>query len=198
MPKTDPRVDDYIARQAEFARPILTEIRNRMHAIAPGIEETIKWGAPFFVHAGRPLANMAAFKGHASFGFWQRKEMGLSNEEEGMGQFGRLTSVADLPEEPAFADLVRQAMALAEAGGKPAAPRRTVKPEPEVPDALADALARDEKASSTFDRFPPGARREYCEWVAEAKRPETRDKRVAQTIAWLREGKRRNWKYENC
>lgn len=194
----DPRVDAYIARQADFARPILVELRRRIHAACPDAEEAIKWGMPAFLHAGRPLAHMAAFKAHASFGFWDREGMATGREGEAMGQYGRLTAIDDLPGETEFARLVAEAVARIDSGAKPARGSRTAKPEADVPEALADALANDDAAAAMFDDFPPGARREYCEWIAEAKREETRTRRVAQAIEWLREGKRRNWKYENC
>lgn len=194
----DPRVDAYIAEQAEFARPILTELRARMHAVRPDFEEAIKWSMPFFLLNGRPFANMAAFKAHASFGLWKASEYGLDEGREGMGLLGKLTDVSDLPDTVAFAALVEKAVALAPSGGKPTAPKKPPKAEVEVPEALAEALARDVAAAATFNGFPPSCRREYCEWIAEAKREETRAKRVAQTVEWLREGKRRHWKYENC
>ena len=195
---TDPSVDAYIADAAPFAQPILTEIRARMHAIRPDFEEAIKWSMPFFVLNGRPFANMAAFKGHASFGLWKASEYGLSEGREGMGVLGKLSDVAQLPDAAAFAALVERAVALSESGGKPPAPRKPAKPEAEVPEALAEALARDDLATASFNAFPPSARRDYCEWISEAKREETRAKRLAQAIEWLREGKRRHWQYEKC
>lgn len=199
---TDPRITAYIAARADFARPILDHLRARLHAVSPDIEETIKWGMPFFLHRGRPLANMAAFKAHASFGFWDRngKESGKESgpARDGMGQFGRLTSLADLPDDAALDAAIREALALREAGDQPRRATRPARPEAEVPPELATALAADAVANETFTAFPPSCRREYCEWIAEARRPQTRDKRVAEAIAWLREGKRRNWKYENC
>ena len=203
---TDPRIDAYIAARADFAGPILRHLRARIHAVCPQVEDTIKWGMPFFAVGGRPLANMAAFKAHASFGFWDRNAL-LSTKEfealaakdrEGMGVYGRLESLADLPDQDALDAQIREAVARIESGERPKRAAKPPKPEAEVPAALAEALAGDAVASKTFTDFPPSCRREYCEWIAEAKRPETRDKRVADTIAWLREGKRRNWKYENC
>jgi uncharacterized protein YdeI (YjbR/CyaY-like superfamily) len=203
---TDPRVDAYIASRAAFARPILAHLRARIHAVCPHAEEAIKWSMPAFMVGGRPLANMAAFKAHASFGFWDRNAL-LSTKEfealaakdrEGMGVYGRLESLADLPDQAALDAQIREAVARIESGERPKRAAKPPKPEAEVPPALAEALAGDAMASKTFTDFPPGCRREYCEWIAEAKRPETRDKRVTDTIAWLREGKRRNWKYENC
>jgi len=192
----DPRIDAYIEKQADFARPILAWLRERVHVACPEIEETIKWGMPSFYLTGKPLANMAAFKAHATFGVWDRDVLATGNEGEAMGQYGRLTSLDTLPPAEEIEKQVRASAELIYSGNRPKRQRAEPKSETDVPEALAEALARDAAAAATFNGFPPGQRREYCEWIAEAKRPETRDKRVAQSIEWLREGKRRNWKYE--
>jgi len=193
----DPRIDAYIERQADFAKPILRHIRVRVHAACPDVIETIKWSRPFFDYKGRPLAIMSGFKAHASFGFWRRDALATGQEGEAMGQFGRLTSVADLPNDDALDAMIRAAAALIDAGdGAVKREPKRARPETEVPSELAEALAGDAAAATTFESFPPGARRDYCDWIAEAKRPETRARRVADAIDMLREGKRRNWKYE--
>ena len=195
----DQRVDAYIERQAEFARPILEHLREAVHAACPEAEESIKWGMPHFLYRGRILAGMAAFKAHATFGFWRGgRVVGEEDRQEGaMGQFGRLTSVDDLPKPEALAELIDKAMALSEAGPEPRAAKAS-KPAPEVPEDLKAALSGNEAASATFDGFSPSCRREYLDWVTEAKRPETRSKRIAQAVEWMAEGKKRNWKYEKC
>ncbi|HMC91715.1 MAG TPA: YdeI/OmpD-associated family protein [Allosphingosinicella sp.] len=194
----DPRVDAYIARQADFARPILDHLRAAVHAACPEVEEGIKWGMPAFLLKGRPLANMAGFKAHASFGFWRGKELVGDEAVEGaMGQFGRIVSVSDLPPPETLRTLIEAAVAKA-AEGPPPRPKKAPKPELPAPDDLRTALDAEPKAAATFEAFPPSCRREYVEWVVEAKRPETRAKRVAQAVEWMAEGKRRNWKYENC
>lgn len=151
---------------------------------------------PAFSHRGRPLANMAAFKAHASFGFWYREQLATGKEGEAMGQFGRIESLADLPDDAAVEAQVREAMALIESGELPKRAAKPAKPEAEVPEALAEALARDPAAAAVFDAFPPSARRDYCEWIASAKQPTTHDKRLIDAIAWIREGKKRHWKYQ--
>jgi uncharacterized protein YdeI (YjbR/CyaY-like superfamily) len=198
MPKTDPRIDAYIAGKPGFAHPILAWIRERMHAACPDLEETIKWSHPFFLYKGKPLANMAAFKAHASWGFWDRDAQRTGKEGEAMGQNGRITSLADLPDAATVEAQIRSAVALMDSDHKPERHVRKPKPEAEVPPELTEALAGDDAAAATFNAFPPSCRREYCEWIADAKRPETRAKRVAEAVEWMREGKRRNWKYENC
>jgi uncharacterized protein YdeI (YjbR/CyaY-like superfamily) len=193
----DPRIDAYIARQADFARPILERLRAALHDACPQVEEAIKWSMPAFLLKGRPLANMAAFKAHASFGFWRGKELVGDQAVEGaMGQFGRLTSVDDLPPPEILRALI-EAAAVKTAQGAPR-PKTGPKPELPAPDDLRAAFDAEPKAAATFDAFPPSCRREYVEWVVEAKRPETRAKRIAQAVEWMAEGKRRNWKYENC
>ncbi|WP_447728175.1 YdeI/OmpD-associated family protein [Sphingomonas koreensis] len=195
---TDPRVDSYIEQQADFARPILIWLRARVHAACPDVEEDIKWGMPAFSYRRRPLAGMAAFTAHASFGFWYRDQMATGKEGEAMGQFGRIESLADLPDDAAMEAQVHEAMALTDSGAIPKRAAKPPKPEAEVPEALAEALARDPAAAAVFDAFPPSARRDYCEWIAGAKQETTRDKRLADAIAWIREGKKRHWKYESC
>jgi len=196
---TDPRVDAYIERSAEFARPILSHLRACLLAACPEAEETIKWGMPFFVYRGRPLANMAAFKQHCAFGFWRGKALAeAARNDEAMGQFGRITALGDLPPKRRLMALARQAVALADAG--PIAPRpvkpRPPKPPPAVPADLAAAFLRAPVARRGYESLAPSRQREYVEWLDESKRTETRAKRLAQAIEWLAEGKSRNWKYE--
>ncbi|WP_129791908.1 YdeI family protein [Sphingosinicella sp. CPCC 101087] len=197
--KSDPRVDAYIARQADFARPILEHLREAVHAACPDCEETLKWGAPHFTYRGEMLAGMAAFKQHATFGFW-RGGLVVGQEKvqmSGMGQFGKLTAIADLPVRSELEALVSKAMKLSDEGVK--APRRKHdKPPLTMPPDMRAALDANPAAAATFDGFPAGAQREYVEWITEAKRDETRTKRLAQAVEWLAEGKRRHWKYQNC
>lgn len=197
MPK-DPRVDAYIAGKADFARPILSHLRELIHTRHPEIEEAIKWSMPAFMYKGRPLANMAAFKAHAAFGFWNRQELATGREGDAMGQFGRITSRETMPDDAILLDALDKAVAMIDAGVKPQRAVRTPKPEVEMPAGLAEALANDDQASANWDVFPPGCRREYCEWIAEAKRDETKATRVAKTVAQTREGRKLHWKYENC
>ena len=198
MPSQDPRIDAYIAASAEFARPILEEIRKRVHAACPQVEETIKWGMPNFVHAGGILCGMAAFKQHASFGYWKHALVMGEAERDGMGSYGRLASMRDLPPRTRMQADLKKAMRLNEDGVKPERRKPASKPAPEIPGDLAAALDKDKAAKATFVGFPPSCKREYIEWIVEAKREETRAKRLAQAVEWMAEGKRRNWKYENC
>lgn len=184
----DPRIDDYIAAATPFAQPILTHVRALVHQALPGAEETIKWGMPHFVVGGKNVVGLAAFKAHAS--------VVIHHEErgEGMGSLGKLASLADLPED---GELIARFQAGHAASGT-AKPRRAPKPDLPVPPALAAALEAAPEAKRVFDALAPSHRREYVEWVADAKREETRDKRIVQAIEWLTEGKKRHWKYEDC
>jgi uncharacterized protein YdeI (YjbR/CyaY-like superfamily) len=192
----DPRVDDYIAKAQPFARPILTHLRDVIHAACPDAVETIKWSRPFFEHKGRMFAALGAFKAHASLILWRMGEGdATSREREGMGDFGKIASLADLPPDAEVIAAVREAMAAIDTG-KPARAKKAPRPELPVPDELAAALAEAPGAKATFDGFSPSQRRDYNEWIGEAKRPETRAARVAQAIEWLFEGKPRHWKYQ--
>lgn len=200
MGTTDPRVDAYIAKSADFAKPILTHLRAVVHGACPEVEETMKWSFPHFQYEGM-LCAMASFKAHCTFAFWKGAlvvDRGGENAERAMGQFGRITSLAELPPKRVLAGYVREAMRLNEEGVK--APRRAptkTKQPVVVPDDLAAALRRNRKASATFDAFSASHRREYVQWITEAKREETRARRVETAVEWLAEGKSRNWKYES-
>ncbi len=197
MGKSDPRVDAYIAKSAAFARPILGHLRRLVHAACPTVEETIKWGFPHFMHQGM-LCSMAAFKQHCAFGFWHknmRVELTGGDSTEAMGQLGRITALADLPKDTVLKRHIKQAVKLNESGIKAPVVRKPAKPI-KVPADVTTALRGNKKARATFESLSPSHRREYLEWVVEAKRAETRTKRLATMLKWLAEGKSRNWKYE--
>lgn len=198
MGTRDPRVDAYIRKRAAFARSILEHLRELVHRACPEVVETIKWSMPAFEHHG-PLANMAGFKAHCTFGFWKGRLVFESGKEgQAMGQLGRITSPDDLPADRQLVAWVRKAAKLNESGVKQPTPRKRAKPKIALPDELADAFGKRKNAAAKrfFDGLSPSHRREYLEWIVEARRPETRARRVATTLEWLAEGKRRNWKYE--
>jgi uncharacterized protein YdeI (YjbR/CyaY-like superfamily) len=198
MDSKDPRIDAYIANSADFAKPILTHLRKIIHAGCRDVEETLKWSRPHFDYKG-VMCGMAAFKQHCVFGFWKESlifDSGKSAEKTAMGSFGCITSLADLPSEKTLIQYVKKAAALNEAGIKAPGRTKPKKREPlEVPDYFSVALKKNAKARKTFENFPPSKRREYLEWVTEAKREETRRERLATSIKWLAEGKARHWKY---
>lgn len=200
MPSHDPRIDAYIARSATFAQPILMHIREVVHATCPGVQETMKWSMPHFDYHGIFCA-MAAFREHCTFGFWKASlipGLGPNSAHGGdaMGNLGRITSLKDLPPKRVLAGYIKEAMRLNEQGVTVQKRKTAPKPEATVPAELAAALGKNRKARATFEAFAPSHRREYVEWIAEAKRDETKAKRVTQAIEWLAEGKSRNWKYE--
>jgi uncharacterized protein YdeI (YjbR/CyaY-like superfamily) len=194
---TDPRVDTYIARSADFAKPILTHLRRLVHKTCPDVEETIKWGFPHFLHHGI-LCGMAAFKRHCALIIWQaeaRKSLGAEKSKGAMGHLGKIAELADLPGDAALARSLKQAMKLNAAGVKRKVIRSPVK-KLVVPSYIKQALKKKSKALATFNRFSPSQRKEYVEWVEGAKREETRAERLKTMLEWLTEGKTRNWKYE--
>lgn len=189
---TDPRVDAYIANVAEFARPILEHVRVLAHKALPDLEETLKWGVPHFTVGGKNAVGMAAFKAHAAVIVHGEDAAG-----EGMGNLGKIASRDELPADEELIGRFKAAGAGI-ASGKARRPAAKPKPEIPMPDDFAQALGGAPKARATFDALAPSHRREYLEWITEAKREETRAKRLATAIEWLAEGKKRNWKYENC
>jgi len=204
-PKTDPRVDAYIRKAAPFAQPILAHLRAVVHAGCPEAVETMKWSRPFFDFNG-PLCGIAAFKAHCVFMFWKGADLVVPDaqkREEALGQFGRITSLADLPPKRELVALVKKAAALNAAGVSPSwmAARRersaARKATPiVVPADLAAALAKNRKARATFDAFGPSHRREYVDWIEGAKRQATRDRRLAAAVEQMAAGKTQNWRYE--
>lgn len=194
----DPRVDAYIAARKPFAQPILIHLRELVHAHAPGAEETLKWGVPHFTLGGQNLAGMAAFKEHAIFGFWRDEEVtGSPRDTDAMGSMGRLAMLADLPSDEVMAAYIAKAAALC-AEGKAKRPAPKPKAPLDLPDDLGAALGANAAAQGHWDAFSPGKRRDYIEWVLEAKREETRIKRIETIVAQVAEGKDRNWKYKSC
>ena len=195
MPKSDPRIDAYIAQAAPFAKPILKRLRKLVHAADPKIEETIKWGMPFFECDGI-VCHMAAFKAHCAFGLWRGGPTAKTGkEEEAMGSFGRITALADLPQDGEIVQLLAAAVARNRSGQKVTAKPQTRRAPIEMTPELRAALAKNRAAKATFDGFPPSHQREYLEWITEAKTEATRDRRIATAIEWLAEGKSRMWKY---
>jgi uncharacterized protein YdeI (YjbR/CyaY-like superfamily) len=205
----NPKVDAYVARAQPFAQPILEHLRQLVHKACPEVEETIKWSRPFFEYRGAILCNMSAFKEHCSFGFWGEEMSAVLLEAkvlrgDGMGSLGRITSLANLPSDKQLLGWLRQAAGFVDSGQytSPIAARRKVakaaKPLLEIPAEFATAIKRNKKAAAVFAAFSPSCKREYIEWIADAKRAETRDKRIATALEWIAEGKQRNWKYQNC
>lgn len=194
MGKKDPRIDAYIAKAQPFAQPILKHLRKLFHQGCPDLEETIKWGMPHFDYKGEMMVGMCAFKAHCGFGFWKAKLLFPRTDKspEGIGQFGKIASLDDLPSDAKILKLVKAAAKLNADGIKIERPKPGKRAALPVPADLAKALAK--KAKAGFDALTPGQRREYLEWIGEAKREETRAKRIAKTVAQAAEGKTLYWK----
>jgi uncharacterized protein YdeI (YjbR/CyaY-like superfamily) len=203
MKTTDNRIDAYIAKAQPFAQPVLNHMRSLVHKACPEVTETIKWGMPSFDYKG-PYFSFAAFKNHCVFGFWKARLLkdpkGFLGERkidggDAMGHFGRVTGLKDLPPDKVILDFLKQAKKLNDDGIKlplkKKAPARPIK----IPDYFTDALKKNKKALATFDAFSPSHKREYLEWITEAKTEATREKRLEQAMEWMAEGKPRNWKY---
>ena len=204
MPTFDPKVDAYIAKAADFAKPVLEHFRTIVYKASPDITESIKWGVPSFDYKGKMLCSLAAFKQHCALGFWlgaQIKSLQpyLAEVEDRASEFGRIAnikSVKDLPRNKDLLAAVKEAIALMDAGVTlKRAPAKKLAELP-VPEPLAKALAKNKAAKTVFEKFAPSHRKEYIQWITEAKTDATRDKRIASAIEWIAEGKGRNWKYE--
>jgi len=203
MEQFDPRVDAYIEKSAAFAKPILEHIRKIVHNASPLITENIKWGMPFFEHKGQ-VCQMAAFKQHCAFGFWKASRLADPNhllnpgEEASAGSFGRINTLDDLPKDDALKDFVLQAIKLNESGEKVPAVKKAPaeKKELVVPDYFTSLLEEYPKAKEAFEKFSPSHKKEYVEWIVDAKTNATREKRINQAVEMMSEGKSRHWKYQ--
>ncbi|MFM5916033.1 MAG: YdeI/OmpD-associated family protein [Novosphingobium sp.] len=198
MATRDPRFDEYIAKAAPFAQPILLRIREVVHAAVPGLTETFKWSMPHYLYNGKNLAGMAAFKAHCAMMIH-----GDGRQGDAMGQFGKLATVDDLPGDNELKAKIVAAKERIDAEGtalkkKSQGAAKVAKPELPVPPAFEAALSANPAAKAVLEAFAPSHRREYVQWISEAKADATRDRRIEQTIEWLAQGKKRNWKYENC
>lgn len=201
MEQYDSRVDAYIEKSQEFAKPILTHLRDLVHQASPELKETIKWGCPFFDHHG-PVCQIAAFKQHCAFGFWKEKlmedpHMILNQQRDTAGSIGKITSLKDLPSDEILIQYIQQAITLNLTGNKvPAKPKAKVSGPVEVPSDFSEMLLKNPVAAEHFEKFSPSQKKEYLSWFEEAKTEATRSKRIATALEWILEGKIRNWKYK--
>ena len=196
MPKHDPRLDAYIERSADFAHPILTYLRSVIHEACPTVEETIKWSAPFYMYEGI-LCSTPAFKRHCAMIMWKGRLLPKADAKYVATELRKISSLADLPSRKKLAGYIKALMKMNEDGTKSARRSRPKFTKPLViPTELKRAIARNSKAKAAFAEFPPSHKREYADWIADAKRPETRDRRIKTAVEMIAEGKSRNWKYE--
>ncbi len=201
MSAKDPRIDLYIYNAADFARPILLHLRELIHVACPDVEETIKWSFASFDYKG-PMCSMASFKQHCAFGFWKASLMkdktliANAESESAMGHYGKITTLKDLPPDKKIIAHIKEAMMLNEKGIKlPPKKVTTRKKEIVAPDYFLKQLKKNKKALITFNSFSPSHKREYLEWIIDAKTDETKNRRMDKAIEWMSEGKSRNWKY---
>jgi uncharacterized protein YdeI (YjbR/CyaY-like superfamily) len=201
MATTDPRIDAYITKAAPFAQTILQHLRKLVHKACPDVEEKMKWSFPHFDYKGEMMCSMAAFKQHCSFGFWKAALMkdpallATAKSQVAMGHLGRITSLKDLPTDKQMIAYIKEAMKLNDEGVKVVKEKPAVKKELQTPADLLQALKKNKKAWAHFENYPPSHKKEYIMWIEEAKREETRMKRIEQTVEWVAQGKQRNWKY---
>lgn len=203
MSKKDPRIDAYIEKSKDFAKPILLHVRETVHKAVPDVEETMKWSMPHFDYLGEMMCSMASFKEHMAVNFWKGAIMNdpdkILDTKEAMGHFGKIKTLKDLPSDKLLIKYIKEAARLNKEGIKlPAKKKLTEKKELEVPDYFAKALNKNKAAKKVFDGFSPSKKKEYVEWLTEAKTEATRDKRMETAVEWIAEGKTRNWKYQNC
>jgi uncharacterized protein YdeI (YjbR/CyaY-like superfamily) len=201
MAKKDSRVDEYIKKSAPFAQAILIHFRKLVHETCPEVEEKIKWSFPHFDYKG-PMCHMASFKQHCAVGFWKAALMTDSKQltdtaksEVAMGHLGKITSLKDLPKDSVLKKYIKDAMKINEAGIKLPTKKTAVKKELEVPDYFLKALIKNKKALKAFEDYSYSHKKEYVQWITEAKTETTRNKRMAEAVEWLSEGKPRHWKY---
>lgn len=200
MGKKDKRVDAYIEKAQPFAKPILIHLRELVHKACPDVEETIKWSFACFDYKG-PFCSMASFKEHCSFGFWKAALMKdadklKSNQATAMGHLGKIRSMSDLPSDKVILGYIKEAIKLNDEGVKLPPRKKPEAKEIVIPDYFIKALGKNKKASQAFERFPPSHKKEYLQWITEAKTEETRNRRMDTALEWIAEGKGRNWKYE--
>jgi uncharacterized protein YdeI (YjbR/CyaY-like superfamily) len=201
-----PEIDKYIGQSAEFAKPILNHLRALVHQACPDVTEVIKWSFPNFEYKGQILCSMASFHKHSSFGFWLGAEMPDPDNileqvgQTAMGYLGKIISLEQLPSDEILIKYIREAMSMVDRGVKKSTVKsensvKKVVRELEIPQFLLDALEQNDAAKATFEKFSNSCKKEYVEWLLEAKTETTRQKRLAEALLWMSEGKIRNWKY---
>ena len=202
MPVTDNRIDAYIEKNADFAKPILNHLRALVHKACPGAEETIKWGMPFFDYNGSAMCCIAGFKAHCRLMFWKAKLMkdpaGILQvaDKHSMGNFDRISSLKGLPSDKILIAYIKEAAQLNEGNIKPPPKKKAAITNTEAPAEMLTALKKNKQAQKVFENFSPGKKKDYIEWITEAKTEATRNKRIETAVEWIAEGKSRNWKYE--
>ncbi len=191
-------VDAYIKKSPEFARPILVKLRALFHRADSRIQETMKWGVPHFEYKGI-VGSFAAFKQHVGFGFWKSKLLKdpanlFGGDPKASMSSSKLTSIKHLPADKVILSYIQRAVELNEE--EVIVPKEVNRrPKLTAPDFFVAALKKNKKAQTNFQAFSETNRRDYIEWLIDAKQKETQKRRLATALNWLAEGKPRNWKY---
>jgi uncharacterized protein YdeI (YjbR/CyaY-like superfamily) len=197
----DKRIDAYIAKAADFAKPILNHLRALVHKACPESEETMKWSFPHFDYKGEMMCSMAAFKEHCAFSFWKAslmkdpKLMNNAKSETAMGHLGKISSLKDLPADKTMIAYIKEAAKLNDDKIKVVKAKPVEKTPLVIPEDFKAALKKNKKAQTTFENFSSSNKKEYVQWITEAKSADTRNRRLTQAVAWMAEGKIKNWKY---
>ena len=192
-------IDEYIEKAAPFAKPILSHIRELIHEAWPEIEETIKWKVPVYEYKGIVCAT-GAFKTHCAFNFFKAKLMKdpyhVFSEQfsDAAGQFGKLLTVSDLPSDSILREYIQEAAKLNTDKIKGPAKKKE-DADHLIPNDLSIALKNNPIAQKQFETMSLGYKKEYIDWLLDAKMDATRQKRLETAIEWIAEGKPRNWKY---
>ncbi|MEO9802317.1 MAG: YdeI/OmpD-associated family protein [Reichenbachiella sp.] len=199
-PDASKKIDAYLTTVSSEHRPVLELIRKTVNAVDDRIQEDWKWRAPCFSLEGL-VCWFVAFKSHVGLNFFKGALIEdihnafVESEDEDKGNRMIHFKSIDEVKVKVIQDYVKQAVLLNEQGIKIDFPKRKTL---ETPDYLIEALNKNKKAKDVFESFTDAQRKDYIEWLVEAKREETRNKRMTQAIEWIAEGKTRNWKYMNC
>jgi uncharacterized protein YdeI (YjbR/CyaY-like superfamily) len=197
-----PAIDEYINKSEEFARPILLHLRKIIHLACPDVEETIKWSFPNFEYKGQILCSMASFKKHCSFGFWLGAEMedpeNILNKvgNTNMGNFGKIINHNSLPDDNIIIKYIHEAMKLSESGTKKKTSKIKDKKSLEIPVYIIEFIEKYPKAKVVFNNFSNSCKKEYVQWIEEAKQVSTKLKRLEKAVSMMEEGKEFNWQYK--
>lgn len=198
----NPAIDEYINKSEDFARPILNHLREIIHQACPEVSEVIKWSFPNFEYRGQILCSMASFKKHCSFGFWLGAEMedpdNILNKvgNTSMGNFGKITSISSLPKDILIIKYIHEAMKLSENGVKKKTSSTTDKKSLIIPEYIIEFIEKHPKAKDVFNNFSYSCKKEYVQWIEEAKQESTKLKRLEKAIIMMEEGKEFNWQYK--
>lgn len=194
--------NDYINQSQPFAQPILQYLRKLIHDTHPELEEEFKWSFLAFTLNGRIIVSMASFKEHVAFGFWLGEHMKdpykifVTGKDRAMGQLGKIQSIEDLPERKILEEYIAECIQLSESGKKITTGKKNTKtPQLVEPDYFTEQLESNINAFENYNTFSASKKRDYIEWLMDAKTEATRNKRLTQAIEWISEGKPRNWKY---